>query len=259
LKSINLLYPIAFVFVLFSCSETKQVNLDSNELFNKLDSIDYSNSVPKFYLQKFPDDLDILLVDQKKTVFIKGLLPLIILENNKILNLRSKVQILKSKGFKFVKGEDKLFLRNLFEVYRVEMGDFDELSIKLNTILPSLVIAQAAIESAWGTSRFCIEGNALFGQHTFSSDDDLYMQAAESDVKMRKFNSLYESVHNYFLNINRHRAYSKFRTQRINEVNSLILVENLRSYSERGEDYINDLKSIIRINDLTKYDSYKLE
>jgi Bax protein len=164
---------------------------------------------------------------------------------------------LKSKGFKFVKGEDKLFLKNLFEVYRVEMGDFDELLIKLNTIPPSVVIAQSAIESAWGTSRFCIEGNALFGQHTFSSDDDLYMQAAESEVKMRKFSSLFESVHNYFLNINRHRAYNEFRLQRLKESNSLILVEYLRSYSERGQDYTDDLKSIISVNDLIKYDNYK--
>jgi len=135
----------------------------------------------------------------------------------------------------------------------------------MDEIPVSLAIAQAAKETGWGTSRFAIEGNALFGQWTFNGEG-IKPASADSDSthKVMKFKYLKASVRAYQRNINTHSSYREFRReraiQRDNEekLNSLELVKYLDKYAETGIEYTKVLKKIIQQNSLTDFDDVKM-
>ena len=133
-------------------------------------------------------------------------------------------------------------------------------------IIPvSLAIAQAAKETGWGTSRFALEGNALFGQWTWSGEG-IKPANADSDTthKIMKFKILKSSVRAYQRNLNTHSSYKEFRMARAElrdnkrNLDSLILVNYLDKYAETGKEYIKILKKIINQNNLTDFDDAKL-
>ncbi len=133
-------------------------------------------------------------------------------------------------------------------------------------IIPvSMAIAQAAKETGWGTSRFALEGNALFGQWTYT-DKGIKPAAAEAGTKHKvmMFNVLKSSVRAYARNLNTHKSYRKMRyvraIQRDNngKLNSLELVDFLDNYAETGKEYTIILKKIIEQNSLTDFDDVKI-
>ena len=202
-------------------------------------------------------------VKKRKDLFIQIILPLIIKENNFIRLDRKKLfSILnKSKNSK----AQKKWLESKFKQYGVKNKDVSTLKVRMDEVPTSMAIAQAAKETGWGTSRFAQEGNALFGQWTWTGDG-IKPAGADDDSshKVMKFKVLQASVKAYQRNLNTHSSYREFRSARAelrdNEKNldSLALTEHLDKYAETGEDYVKILQQIIRQNKLTDFDDAKL-
>ena len=196
-------------------------------------------------------------------MFIQIVLPLI-LEENTIINLeRKKLFVILNKNNNTE--SERKWLRSKFKQYGVVNKDLTTLKIRMDEIPVSIAIAQAAKETGWGTSRFALEGNALFGQWTFSGEGIKPASAdSGSSHKVMKFKVLQASVRAYQRNLNTHSSYREFRKvraiQRDNQgqLNSLELVNYLDKYAETGKKYTRILKKIIEQNKLTDFDDAKL-
>jgi Bax protein len=134
--------------------------------------------------------------------------------------------------------------------------------MRVDEIPPSLALAQAAIESAWGTSRFAVQGNNLFGQWCYKKGCGLVPLRRDSGSRheVAKFSSVTQSVNAYMRNLNTHRAYSDLRANRAQlkateqNVTGHLLAANLLDYSELREVYVEEIRAVIRINKLAQYD-----
>ena len=200
---------------------------------------------------------------KRKEFFIQIVLPLILEENYLIRLDRKRLFVILNKNNN-TKSERK-WLKSKFKQYGVDNRDFTTLKIRMDEIPVSLAIAQAAKETGWGTSRFALEGNALFGQWTWNGNG-IKPAATDSDEthKIMKFKILRASVRAYQRNLNTHSSYKEFREaraiQRDNDrkLNSLELVKYLDKYAETGKEYTVVLKKIIKQNSLTDFDEVKL-
>ncbi len=196
---------------------------------------------------------------KRKDLFIKIVLPLILEENNRILLDRKRLFVILNKSINT--NSEKEWLKKKLKQYGVVNNDLSTLKVRMDIVPVSLAIAQAAKETGWGTSRFALEGNALFGQWTWS-DDGIKPASADSDSKHKvmKFKVLKASVRAYQRNLNTHSSYREFRKvraiQRDNQgsLNSLELVKYLDEYAETGVKYTEILKKIIEQNKLTDFD-----
>ena len=162
--------------------------------------------------------------------------------------------------------KEKKWLLPKFKQYGVVNNDLSTLKVRMDIIPVSLAIAQAAKETGWGTSRFAIEGNALFGQWTWSGEGikPAGVDSEESSHKVMKFKVLKASVRAYQRNLNTHGSYKEFRSARANmrdrdeELDSLILAEYLDKYAATGKEYTKIIKQIIKQNDLQDFDKARL-
>ncbi len=202
-------------------------------------------------------------VKERKKLFIQIVLPLIIEENIKIRLDRKKLFSILNKNNNSI--IEKKWLDNKFKEYEVKDNSLSVLKIRMDEIPVSLAIAQAATETGWGTSRFAQEGNALFGQWTWSGDGIRPVAAdSNSTHKVRKFKVLRASVRAYQKNLNTHSSYFDFRKKRAiqrdnnNKLNSLELVKYLDKYAETGIEYTKNLKKIIQQNSLTELDNVNI-
>ena len=202
-------------------------------------------------------------VKKRKNLFIQIVLPLIIEENTKIRLDRKKLFAILNKNNN--SKSDKEWLLKKFKQYGVNKNDLSTLKIRMDEIPVSLAIAQAAKETGWGTSRFAQEGNALFGQWTWSGEG-IKPAGADSDSKHKvaKFKVLKASVKAYQRNLNTHSGYKNFRKERAiqrdnqGKLNSLELVKHLDKYAETGVEYTKILRQIIQQNSLTDFDDVKI-
>jgi len=200
---------------------------------------------------------------KRKDLFIQIILPLVIKENNNIKLDRKKLFSILNKS-KNTKAE-KIWLNSKFKQYGVANKDLSTLKIRMDEVPVSMAIAQAAKETGWGTSRFAQEGNALFGQWTWSGRG-IKPADAESDSthKVMRFKVLQASVKAYQRNLNTHSSYKDFRSARAElrdkrkKLDSMILTEYLDKYAETGKEYVKILQKIIRQNNLTDFDKVKL-
>ena len=200
---------------------------------------------------------------KRKDLFIQIILPLVIDENNSIkldrINLFSILN--KSKNTK----KEQEWLNIKFKQYGVVNKDLSTLKIRMDEIPVSMAIAQAAKETGWGTSRFAQEGNALFGQWTWSGEG-IKPSDADNDTthKVMKFKVLQASVRAYQRNLNTHSSYKNFRSIRAElrdeekKLDSMVLSEYLDKYAETGRDYVVVLQKIIEQNNLQDFDDAKL-
>ena len=200
---------------------------------------------------------------KRKDLFIQIILPLIIEENQHIRLDRKKLFSILNKSKNT--NREKNWLNLKFKQYGVVNKDFSTLKIRMDEIPVSMAIAQAAKETGWGTSRFAQEGNALFGQWTWSGEGIKPSEAdGDSKHKVMKFNVLQASVRAYQRNLNTHSSYKNFRSARAElrgegeKLDSIILSEYLIKYAETGKQYIKILQQIIRQNNLTDFDDAKL-
>jgi len=247
--------------VRLNASTIKQLFKDTN--YN-LKDVREKKLVKPISLSLLPKEMKMIENSQKrKELFIQIILPLIIEENNNIKLDRIKLfSILnKSKNTKI----EVRWLGQKFRQYGVANKDLSTLKVRMDEIPTSLSIAQAAKETGWGTSRFAQEGNALFGQWTWTGEG-IKPAGAEDDSthKVMKFKVLKASVKAYHRNLNTHSSYREFRSARAElrdsgkKLNSMILAKYLDKYAETGKEYVKILQQIIRQNELTDFDDAKL-
>ena len=239
-----------------------------NQLFKEtkynLDSVRKKKIVKPINLSLLPSEIrNIESTKKKKNLFIKIVLPLILEENNRIKVDRKKLFKILNKNMN--SDSEKRWLNSKFKQYGVLNKDVSTLKVRMDIVPVSLAIAQAAKESGWGTSRFAIEGNALFGQWTWSGEG-IKPAGVDSDKKHKvmKFKVLKASVRAYQRNLNTHGSYKKFRSERANmrdsdeELDSLVLADYLDKYAATGIEYTKIIKQIIKQNNLQDFDKVKL-
>ena len=230
-----------------------------------LNTVRYEKKVKPIYFTQFPKDLDeIQSVQLKKETFIKIVLPLIVAENEKILDDRLKLKNISSR--KITTDEEKQWLRQKFLEYKVKKSDIEELKIRMDIIPASIALAQAAKESGWGTSRFALEGNAIFGQWTWNGQGiEPLLKDKSKNHKILRFPILRASVKAYKNNLNTHKGYVKFREKRKQlrdknkKIHGLELTKTLENYAEAGSEYTKILAQIIVQNKLMDFEPVRLE
>jgi Bax protein len=260
----------------FLSNDTKKLGLDFQQvvsiinLFEKsgynLEKVREGEPVANFFLAKFPEGISELdNIEQRKRIFIQILLPIVLSENEKIIADRRKLTaIMNRKSFK----NDAAWLNDKFQQYKVKNNSIKELLVKMDIIPPSLAIAQAAYESGWGTSRFAIEGNALFGQWGWKENKGMVPENRADDEthEVSKFNQIRYAVSAYKNNLNTHPFYEEFRTERAKQrsgrlsgsISGIKLIKHVHKYSIKGDDYVLGLKKIIEQNSLQDFDKANL-
>ncbi len=215
-------------------------------------------------LSLLPNEMKMIESTKKrKNLFIQIILPLIIEENNRIKLDRKKLFTILNKNHN--SNSENKWLNQKFKQYGVLNKDLSTLKVRMDTIPVSLVIAQAAKETGWGTSRFALEGNALFGQWTWSGEG-IKPADADNDAthKVMKFKILKSSIRAYQRNLNTHSGYKEFRMARAElrdnrrNLDGIILATYLDRYAETGKEYVKIIKQIIKQNNLTDFDDVKL-
>jgi len=261
------------LFDIFSLNdlETDSVRLSAATIKQLFEDTNYSlKDVRKNKLVKpvaltlLPQEIKMIENTKKrKEFFIQIVLPLIVKENNNIRIDRKTLFRIINKSNNSV--AEKQWLEKKYKQYGVKSGDLSSLKVRMDEIPVSLAIAQAAKETGWGTSRFAQEGNALFGQWTWSGEG-LKPKDAEADKghKVMKFNVLQASVRAYQRNLNTHRTYREFRKARaeLRDLNkpldSIELSKYLNKYAETGNQYVEVLQKIIKQNNLKDFDDARL-
>ena len=247
--------------VRLSASTIKQLFEDTG--YN-LNDVRKKKLVKPVALTLLPQEIKLIENSKKrKEFFIQIVLPLIIEENNNIKLDRKTLFTIINKSNN--SNSEKQWLENKYKQYGVKSGDLSSLKIRMDEIPVSLAIAQAAKETGWGTSRFALEGNALFGQWTWSGEGLKPKEAKEGEKhKVMKFNILQASVRAYQRNINTHSTYKDFRKARAKlrdnnkPLDSIELSKHLNKYAETGNQYVQVLQKIIKQNKLQDFDDAKL-
>ena len=247
------------------------LNLKTETVIQLFKDVDYDlrkvrneKLVKPIYFTQFPRDLDNLQsVQLKKETFIKIVLPLIVAENEKILDDREKLKVLSEK--KFTSDLEKQWLRQKLLEYKVKKGNLEELMIRMDVVPTSIALAQAAKESGWGTSRFALEGNAIFGQWTWDGQGIAPLKRdGGKNHKILKFPILRASVKAYKNNLNTHKSYYKFREKRKflrdknKTISGLKLTDTLKHYAQTGSEYTKILNQIIKQNRLSDFELVRL-
>jgi len=249
--------------VLVSCSFV-QYKLGGNTENEKKDIIIVGHTIGKA-----PDFKSIKQTSERKKTFFSYLIPGIEYENSLILKERHQILLSKEKSQRRTfDSHELMYLKKLAKKYRVnwyepsELNDqwFDELLIKIDVLPVPLVVIQAANESAWGTSRFAQQGNNYFGQWCYKQGCGIVpLHRSEGKAhEVAKFSTVQQSIHHYFLNVNRNKAYKKLREIRAQRraLNKTMVAEDaafdlttgLIHYSERGQHYIDSLQLMLKHN-----------
>jgi Bax protein len=249
--------------------------LDAVEAHRLLDAIGFEwppqGPVPRIGFTRLPEGLDLLETDARKSVFLRLVLPLIIAENERIARERAWVEAALARGPLVAGSRAARELSHMALRYGVE-GDLNDPEIRgwllrrMDVVPVALALAQAANESAWGTSRFAREGNNLFGQWTWQHDAGLvpHRRARGARHLVRSYPDLRSAVRGYLHNINVGHAYVGLRYQRELlrkqgiKPDALTLAGGLVRYSERGEAYVDEVRTLIRSNGLMHAESAAL-
>jgi len=267
-------------------SSVKRFEFDSGEqLAQLINDLNYTpevwqtgiREVPRLYITNIPPrwrdktskELDVVT---KKRVFFRLLGPLVLHANELIRADRDRVEsiIRALREDAAVSPEDQTFLHETAAAYKVAEGEADladrrlqdELLRRVDTLPPSLVLAQTAEESGWGTSRFAVEGNALFGMWTWNGAGitPLQQRAGLGNYKIAAYETPLQSVIAYMHNLNTHQAYKELRARRAElrktgtKVTGWELANTLSSYSERGQAYVDSLHALMKVNMLQPVD-----
>jgi len=212
--------------------------------------------VPPIVYKRIPD-LKKLSIDERKKAFIDIVLPSVLLVQDRIRIDRDRINAIINMSE--IIPEDTAFVAEMMKTYKV--SSIYDLPSHMITPPVSIILAQAALESGWGTSRFFLEGNNIFGMWSYSKGHQRLAageKRGDRQIYVRKFDDIYASVINYYQTLGRLRAYANFREALKTETDPLVIVSYLNKYSERGEAYTNTVASLIRQNDMEKYQDYQL-
>jgi len=231
----------------------------------KADELD----VPRVFLTRLPRDLpSVEPVPLRKSLFIRSLLPLILRANEEIAADRVRIEELRSRiaAGETLDARDDAWLQRLTDSYDLDPRDLGALLHRHDVVPVGLALAQGIEESGWGTSRFALHGNAVFGQWTFTKGAGMVPRDREEGARheVKAFDSLADSVRQYIHNLNTHRAYREFRKVRESQraqgtpLDSKALARTMTRYSQRGQAYVSAILGLIRTNGLHRYDSARL-
>ncbi len=253
-------------------SNEDKYNLNAATVLNLFEDLEYDLSevrdekkIKPIYFTRLPKDLDsIKNVQRKKDLFLQIVLPLVVAENEKIKFDRIKLKKILSS--KMTTDKEKLWLRQKLRDYKVKKSDMKELSLRMDIVPTSIALAQAAKESGWGTSRFALEGNAIFGQWTWNGKGiEPLERSGEQTHKILKFPILRASVKAYITNLNTHNGYKDFRNKRLKlrksnkRLKGLDLIHKLDNYAQTGKEYTIILEKIIRQNSLYDFENVEVQ
>ncbi len=225
--------------------------------------------VPRIFMAKLPIDLaDVTLTEKRKRAFVKVMLPHILRQNERIQADRDRLARLHDRmalGLE-PRGRDAEWLQDLAQQYGLDDVDTMELLLRVDVVPPALALAQSIEESGWGTSRFAMLGNAVYGQWTWTPGNGIVPENRPDGEKYEvlRFSSLENSVAAYMRNLNSKSSYREFRDKRAElrrqqqALDSYALAGQLHRYSVRGSEYIRGIRSIMRSNDLEVFDSARL-
>ncbi len=243
----------AALVLLSACDQSSAKNDEKNESPNSAE-----NDAPP------------VSVKEKKTNFFNFLHPMIKKANANVLQQREQLLEIKS-NLASLSNQQAEDLAALAKTYKVSeklspKKQVEELDIKINTIPASLILAQAANESAWGTSRFAQEGNNFFGQWCFSKGCGIVPNSRNDGAihEVADFDSPYDSVKSYIKNLNRHENYDTLRDLRQKAIDNdqavtgIALAPGLIGYSERREEYVKEIQQMIRYNKLSRFNAPKV-
>ena len=215
--------------------------------------------VPRTFVRQIPPSHQLLSGSAQKASFLKIALPLILAGNDEVMLRRDAIG-------RSNQNDDRANLEKWAYLYDIKIIDQDnntltrQLLRRADVIPVPIALAQAAIESGWGTSRFAIKGNALFGQWAWRDDAGLRPLTPTNDrAVVRSFGTLSGSVRAYIHNLNTHPYYENFRNARAalhdgpNEKKTKILVKHLDRYAEIGPAYVTKLENLIRTNQFGRY------
>ena len=257
-----------------------RVHLQPNsyqELVETFDLWGYSwetldQGVPAFTLDRFPRDMgNIQDVKLKKKLFFLSLLPMVIMQNDVILQQRTTLQKLLRNPSAMTDRQHQ-WLKQLCRQYRCEGDPIADPQIaktllrRVDMVPTALVLAQAANESAYGSSRFAQQANNIFGQWTFIPGAGLVPadRPEGATYEVKKFSNLAASIHAYMNNLNSHPAYRNLRETRFSlrqtgaPLEGKKLAEGLVNYSTRRDAYVNEIQTMIRHNRLSQLSSLRL-
>jgi len=220
--------------------------------------------MPDTLLTAVPNNLaQAASVTIKKQLFIQILLPIIVAEQAVMLEKRKRVVNLIQQSGNSLSSTSNPWFAGLIKEYRINRNldssaQIEELLKRIDTLPVELIITQAAIESGWGTSRFAVEGNSLFGEWTFGENAGLTPNNRQSGKthQVKKFDSLQHSIRSYVKNINRNNAYKELREARYEMrkqgrvLDARKLANYLHRYSQKGMAYVDSLQLIMNTKEL---------
>jgi Bax protein len=248
---------------------------DATELDRALDELEFDLAairegdmvVPRLYVSTLPDDLKAVPeLAERKRLFLSLVLPLVLLGNEELRGQRARAEHLfqRLERGESLEPAEQAWLETLAEYYEVLPEDRDALMRRIDAVPVSLALAQAIVESGWGTSRFAREGNALFGERVWSENVPTMVPGKSKDIRVRAFIDLMDSVRAYLRNLNTHEAYAELRGLRAKarandrQPDAKRLASTLTRYAEL-ENYPEHLHGLMRTNGLAELDAARLE
>lgn len=237
---------------------TKLTPLSAKQIHDDLDyslkAVAESKRAPRLFIESLDVDLRrIREVAEKKRTFFRIMLPIIAAENDRIRGERARIA-----------DASDVDLGDLYRKYKVEPGGRATLRRRVDIVPASLALAQAAIESGWGASRFARRGNNFFGMRTYDDDKPGIEPRQAEGFKVSAYRDIAHSVRAYMLNLNSHAAYKAFRHERTRHragngrISGLRLAGFLTSYSEIPKKYAARLRAVINRDRLQRFEGVRL-
>ncbi len=238
-------------------NEIDRVKIIEKAVTSAKDIVPIPDSLVVPYVYTSAISLNNLPVAQKKTKFFEMMLPAILVaETEKQFTRKELIRLSKRPS---LTASEQAYIDKLMTTYKAKT--LQMLIARLHGFPVSIVLAQAAVESGWGTSRFFLQANNPFGMWSFNPDENRMAASSHrkgEKVYLRKFSNLEQSIEAYYVMLATG-PYSDFRAAMQKSTDPYKLCDYLIDYSERREDYVSELKTVIRTNDLVKYDSYRID
>jgi Bax protein len=264
LKIIFLILFVGMIYVVFT--QVSRYNYIFPEYRIRFDEIHVSGSqsimvqdktilIPVKYSGTL--DFDTIPEEIRKTVFINLLLPAIVIERDRLLDVLNHIEFIENRMInkRKLRTDDVIFFKDMMEKY--EATSIKDLKIRVYPHPVSLVLAQAILESGWGASNVFSKANNPFGIMSFSNDEPrrkFTNPETQAEVYVRSYSDVNQSVEHYYYFISKLGSYEKFRKKRWERGSSFALVKLMQSYHE-SKNYPPMVESIINTNGLEKYDN----
>lgn len=259
--TISVLLIIAIIFILSKKVDKTTLIIDYVTVEKEKDIKPLKDSLVIPILYSDVKLLNQLSIDKRKIRFMDIMIPTILIYQHQLASKKENIQILRNKSRYSIEWtpEDSLFISTSFQKYKTK--NINELLNRMTPPPTSLVLAQAALESGWGSSRFFKEANNVFGIWSFNADENRIIANRSRDGKpihLKKYNNLMGSVEDYHILLANSKTYAEFRDCIIRDNNVFELIWHLRLYSERRDQYVIMLRNVIVANKLIRYDNYRL-